>query len=250
MKWTKLAREYETQDEVIDSELSELIAKYCNLQATIDRCDDYIDPVKVVECASDIDAEFVAWATKWHSRDLYETILAEPSLDIFSNYWYSYPDVMIACVWNNYRSIRILIHQIIIEQLSRIESSFPTDSSLEYSSTIQHQIEASKKEIIQFSHEICATIPYYMYHNYFTDRAGWDSAYHPKNTARTKLVIWPLYVAGQSECVSDSMRFWTADQLEKIGVSMGIGKCVALAQLLKMKLRHTPKKWREIGMDE
>jgi len=246
----KLAREYETQDEVIESELSELMAKYCDLQATIDRRDEYIDPVKVVEYASNIDAELVAWATRWHSRDLYETILAVPSQDILSNYWHLYSGIVIACVWNNYRSIRILLHQVIIEQLGRIETSFPTDSILEYTSTVQDQIESSKREIVELSHKICATIPYYMYHNCYTDRAGWDSAYHPKNTARTKLVVWPLYVAGQSECVSDSMRFWTADQLEKMGSSMGIRKCVALAQLLRMKQRHVPKQWREIGLDE
>lgn len=89
-----------------------------------------------------------------------------------------------------------------------------------------------------------------MHHSYYTDQAGWDSAYGPKNTARAKLVIWQLYVAGQTDCVSDIMRHWVADQLIKIGTGMAIKKSVALGHLLKIKQRAPVKRWREIGVDD
>lgn len=87
-----------------------------------------------------------------------------------------------------------------------------------------------------------------MNHNHYSDREGWDSAYSPHNRARAKLVIWPMYVAGQADFVSDILRNWIGDQLIKIGSGMGLDKCIALGNMVRMKQRAAPKKWRDIGI--
>jgi hypothetical protein len=188
-------------------------------------------------------------AIRWQPQHLFTTIFVEePCLDVFADYWHLYSDVTVASLWNTYRALRILVNQIIIEQLARIDRS-SIDSVFMDKHVYQSQVNKSKQTVVKFSHEICATIPFFMHHNHYKDQAGWDSAYNSKHTARAKLVIWQLYVAGQMECVSDIMRLWVAEQLIKIGNGMVIKKPIALGHMLRMKQRAPVKRWREIGVD-
>lgn len=61
-------------------------------------------------------------------------------------------------------------------------------------------------------------------------------------------MIWPLYVAGQSDGVSDEMREWVAGQLERIGDNMGPSKSRSLGLYVRIKEKAPVKGWREIGM--
>jgi hypothetical protein len=62
-------------------------------------------------------------------------------------------------------------------------------------------------------------------------------------TAHGKLLLWPLYVAGQTEYVSDVMRSWVINRMEKLA-DVGIGKATVLARMLKAGI-YTPKVSRE-----
>jgi hypothetical protein len=41
-----------------------------------------------------------------------------------------------------------------------------------------------------------------------------DSRYQPRNASPARLIVWPLYVAGQTDFVSNIMWLWAAEQLE------------------------------------
>jgi hypothetical protein len=251
LQWSRLAREYEDQEEVSESEMADIYAKYCHLQAIIQSCHDYIDPVKVISYASRIEADLVSWLSKWESCDLYIPILVqERCADVFSDYWHHYPQFSVANLLNNYRSLRINVNRVIIETLARMSECHPTESILEYSAGDQDQVERSKQIILKLSLEICATVPCYMGRSLYHDDEECESPYNLKNAAKAKLVIWPLYVVGHSDFVSDDMRLWTADQLEKFGDTMGLMKSKVLGQMLRLKQRPKPQEWRDLGLQE
>ena len=76
-----------------------------------------------------------------------------------------------------------------------------------------------------------------------------DSRYQPRNTSRARLIVWPLYVAGQTDFASDIMRLWAAEQLEGIADGVGIRKVKAFSRILRAKQRVSARMWRDLGMD-
>jgi hypothetical protein len=197
LKWSRLAREYETSDEIAESELADHFAQFCQLQADMASFIEYPNPVNVLAHASNIEAALVCWAAKWQIEQPYASIIArEPSPDIFSDHWHFYRDIFVADLWNNYRSIRININEIIIKQISLLNEFHPTPSMLQYSPDYENQLEVSKQTIVELSRQICAALPFYLGRNLYTDNTKVESPYNLKNAARAKLILWPLYVAG------------------------------------------------------
>jgi hypothetical protein len=241
LKWSRLAREHENDHEVAESELADSMAKFCNLQAAID-CPDYdSDPSVFVSCALGIDAELAGWYARWQSSFLFATIIArEMTPEVFEDYWHLYPNIMVALILNHYRCIRTLVNQIIITQLTAMRTGLDPDLILEYSAVYNDQMDSSRRMIIELSHEICASVPYYMgsYPGYQVESWNSSNDYASEN-ARAKLMLWPLYVAGQAEHISDIMRAWLIEQLETLSKEMGKHKSQAkgLAMLLRTRGR-------------
>jgi hypothetical protein len=127
LEWSRLARERETNEEKIsESELSDIVAKYCNLQASIESFQTKINPVDALDQALKIESELVEWTLKWKAQDNYAIItINEASPDILNDYWHLYSNLFVATTWNTYRSTRILVHQIIVTQLGHITASPP-----------------------------------------------------------------------------------------------------------------------------
>lgn len=247
LKWSRLARQYETKDEIAESELADLFAQFCDLQASIASNSDYTNPAKVVAHASSIEAELVGWASTWQAEEPYASIIArELSPDVFSDHWHLYNDIFVADLWNNYRSIRINVNEIIAKHLILLNSYQQAASILHYLPAYNDQLECSKRTVLELSRQICAAVPFYMGRNLDTNNTIRQSPYNIKNAASAKLILWPLYVAGQSDFISDVMRGWIADQLEKIGESMGLGRAKALSTLVRSKQRAHGKRWRDL----
>jgi hypothetical protein len=247
LKWSRLARDYETSDEIAESELADLFTQFCYLQACMVSSSDYANPAKVVAHASSIETELVNWAAKWQAEKPYASIISrEISPDVFSDHWHLYNDIFVADLWNNYRSIRINVNEIMVKHLSLMNGHHPTASILHYSPDYDNQLDCSKRTILALSRQICAAVPFYMGRNLNTNNATRESPYNIKNAARAKLILWPLYVAGQSNFISDVMRSWIADQLEKIGESMGLGRAKALGGLVRTKQCVQGKRWRDL----
>ena len=252
LRWSRLAREYQTNEQVAASEFADIAAKFCNLQATIKVSGGCRDPVTTIALALTIDAELVDWADRFPNKNTYTVvILKEKSAEVFADYWHSYRDIWIAAVWNHYRSIRILVNQIILAQLARLTEHLPFDSSFHFSSLYDHQIEASKTTIVELSHKICASVPFYLGHHH-NDRRDWTPGYQPQNAAHGKLLLWPLHVAGESDLVSAAMRTWVVERLENVAQVMGLEMARVLAQALKTNHQTTEwgtqdtKGWREL----
>jgi hypothetical protein len=142
--------------------------------------------------------------------------------------------------------MRITINQILISFLGSMLKDFPTHHMVQDSVAVQHRIASLKSNVMELSISICASVPYYMCRSPLEKSS--TVVYGPQHTARVKLLVWPLYVAGSNDFVSDILRLWTADQLEQSADSMGIWKARALAQLIRAKQRAAAKAWRNLGM--
>jgi hypothetical protein len=92
LEWSRLAREQETNEEkIFESELSDIVAKYCNLQASIESFQPKIDPVDALSQALNIESELVEWAQKWKAQDNYTTItIDKASADVLNDHWHLY----------------------------------------------------------------------------------------------------------------------------------------------------------------
>lgn len=253
LKWSRLAREHEGDAEVSESELGDIVAKFCSLQASIESQELESDPSIFVSSALSIDAELAEWSSRWHVPSQYATVVAQkPNQNSFEDYWHLYPNIMVALIYNHYRCIRVLVNQIIISQLGFMTINLDVDLVFQYSPIYNEQIDSSRRMVIKLSHQICASVPYYLdqYPGNAADSWNFSKDIAGRN-ARMKLVLWPLYVAGQIEYVSDIMRMWVVEQLERLAGQMGTHKLKAkgLAALLRKRQRAIGQAWRELGMD-
>jgi hypothetical protein len=254
LKWSRLAREYEDSHEVSESELADIVAKFCNLQAAIDSPGYDMDPLVFVSSALSIDAELEEWYRRWETSSLYATIIVRENIpDVFEDDWHLYPNIMVALIWNHYRCIRILVNQIIITQIAAMTTKLDADLTYEYSPVYNDQIDLSRRTIVQLCHKVCASVPYYLSHYPGEPGERWNSPDdYASYNARAKLVLWPLYVVGQTEYVSDIMRTWVIERLEQLSREMGTHKLKAkgLATLLRNRQRALGQAWRQLGMYE
>lgn len=63
LKWSRLSRDYELKDEVAESELADIMAGFCSLQAMIDLGGEHATAINIFEIASHIDSELDDWVS-------------------------------------------------------------------------------------------------------------------------------------------------------------------------------------------
>ncbi|MCJ1314939.1 hypothetical protein MMC15_000253 [Xylographa vitiligo] len=236
-EWTLYAMAYETEGEIIESNLSFIVIKFCNLRASMDSFHDYRDSARVVSAAFNIDAELADWATRCPIQYVYNTVtIQSPSESVFSDYYHTYETIWAAWAWNSYRSIRILLNEMLLEQLAHL-SQYPFDYPEAYDEysvlPYETQILCCKSLLVQLTQDICASVPFYLgYHN---RHDGLESSQVPPAAAGGNLLLWPLYTAACTNVVSDISRSWVIGRLENIAEVMGIRQATALAHLLRIR---------------
>jgi hypothetical protein len=171
LKWSRLAREHEINEEKIsESELSEIVAKYCNLQASIESFQTKINPEDAFGQSIKIESKLVEWASKWKAQDNFAIItIDKASTDVLNDHWHLYSNLFVANTWNSYRSIRILVHQIVVTQLASITES-PSSPSLKSipqdTSIHDFQLHTSKRIVVELSQK---SVP--------ASRFSWEEAF-------------------------------------------------------------------------
>jgi hypothetical protein len=141
--------------------LSDIVSKYCNLQASTEYFQAKIGPVDALGQALKIESELVEWALKWKAQDNYITItIDEASGDVLNDHWHLYSNLFVATTWNSYSGIRILVHQINVMQLAHIIESQSIKSISQNPSIYEFQLNTSRRIVVELSHEICASVPF------------------------------------------------------------------------------------------
>ena len=226
---SRLARQYETSEEISDGELTDIYAELCVLQA--DLSDGKKDSAALLAHAMTIDADMNEWAVKCPTRCCWKAIgVKGPCEDVLGNHWDLYRDVGVAFAWNNHRTMRILVNEIIIEQLSRLIECLPTPR---FQPPLEDQISYSRRMIDRLARKICTSVPFYLGRKEAPNDSSYDNFFQPQLAVHGRALIWPLYVAGSTCKASDPMRQWIVARLEHIAEKMAIPKASIAAQALR-----------------
>jgi hypothetical protein len=228
--WSRAALEFETAEEAASTALSELATKYVAIRSSMSSFSDYRNSEYIIPALLALDAEYTGWVSRCPLSFLYTTVtLKDRSEEVFSDYYHVYSSIGIATVWNHYRCVRILVNELIDDQLNHLfqqpeKSDLLWDNSCGY----ENQILASMSMLLQLSHDICASVPFYL---------GYDSSIHPSMREAPKavsgnLLLWPLYTAAVTGKVSLMMRDWVVGRLMMISEVIGIKQAAPLANSL------------------
>ncbi|KAG4439020.1 hypothetical protein IFR05_005484 [Cadophora sp. M221] len=227
--------DFETAEQAAATTLANLAIRYCNLRASMSSFRDYSDPERIISTACALDMEYDIWARTCPLQYIYQTVtLSERSDEVFSDHYHVYSSIWIAAIWNNYRSARILVNELILDQLGYLYQTNPDLGLLwEDHCFYENQILTSNSTLLQLCHDICASVPYFLGYN--PESQGFMEA--PKSV-NGNLLLWPLYTAGVTGMVSDVMRCWVAGRLQWITDVMGIRQAAPLAYSMVRRQDH------------
>ena len=192
----------------------------------------YSNSESVKSALSLLDAELAEWATQCPPQFLYTAVNPkERSKEVLSDYYHVYPSMWMANIWNEYRCVRILVNELLIDQLNylsqRSEASHLIKGNLHAYDSI---IVASSSTLVQLAYDIFASVPTCL---------GYDSAIdtslrEPLKSVSGNILLWPLYTAAVTGIVSPMMRDWVAGRLVFISEVVGIKQASPLANSLMM----------------
>lgn len=219
--WTDFDQASLNEHQSGQNRLAEISIQLCQLRCSIKDVD--ICEEDVVSQALAIDSRLAAWAASTPITCAYIQIydFDHPEHVFFGRYHF-YRETRVALVWNHYRALRILTHELILDVLKSQDSS----------KTSVHSAQgiASEQLFKELTSDICASIPPYLGHP------------NGQNTAPAMVgmsLLWPLYTCAAHRHVSTLTRNWVILQCDRIGEKMGIRLATLLASALRVMEEQT-----------
>lgn len=217
--------------------MAEIAMQLCALRSTMDDFRDHSNSVAVVSQALDTDTQFADWVTQLPPRYFYNTVtILQRCEDVFSDHYHVYSGICIATTWNSYRCLRIILNEILIEQMmylcqTQLDSPEPNVELIDF---YRSRTRACQALVRQLTIDICASVPFYF-------------SYHKKDsqtqvqvpTMSGNLLLWCLYTAAVAGNISDMMRAWIVGKLKAIYEIMGIRQALGLIEVLSEKREIT-----------
>jgi hypothetical protein len=186
----------------------------------------------MVASALAVEAELAAWGSNVPPEYVYTPVsLKKSSPEVLSWHYDVYSNIGTASVWNHYRSVRILVHEIILYQLARQARISPQDHYSLSANAIQTQM--SKAMLTTIMNGVCDSVPFYLHYHIHGD--NWASMQPMPKAATVIFILWPLYCSAVSQYVSDEMLSWITGRLEKIAEVTGVRQAAALAHTMRMR---------------
>lgn len=188
----------------------------------------------VVKEAIIIDIEYQNWTNSTSDPWRYKILRAvlQPSSDRRTDTrspaspttsTYIYHDIWVAHVWNNYRSSRIHLHEVLLHCIALLQE--PKNGEM---LSIDPEVTRVESEFIiaEALHDICASVPFCMGE---IDSIGNVNGSSCRMPLCGYLLIWPLFVANASAKSGSAEDEWIREKLEYISDVMGIGRARELA---------------------
>ncbi|KAE8409224.1 hypothetical protein BDV37DRAFT_293823 [Aspergillus pseudonomiae] len=206
-------------------ELVDLVAHVARLlsQARMNLASD------IVSSAATIDRYLRQWRQTLPPRWAYQTVPGPPVRNrspshikfYYTHVYHIYPDLWACNIWNFYRSARILLNQLMLN-----------------SAEIGDQAEnvQIRETVAQLSTEIAESVPFAL--KLVDSRAtNFPSLDHCLGGFT---ILWPLYVAANTNPLGSTLREWVVERFETIGNDMGIGQAHFMARTLRNTCAPVP----------
>ncbi|PVH68837.1 hypothetical protein DL98DRAFT_564583 [Cadophora sp. DSE1049] len=209
------------------SEINEILA---NARAKL-KHQSIKDPAIVTAWLLPIDKMLENWAQtlppSW-SYKRYHAIgpYGRPS-NVYDMQYDIYPDPWVACVWNSYRNVRLLIHESIIA------------ATLKYGTEEQKvNLQSSARVLVDMANGIAYSASYYL-----GDQRRDGEAGDARNLGSTDnfatpggyLLLWPLFFSAMLRTTDTEKRQWVAKTIRRMGIQMGLQLAISMAELLEEK---------------
>jgi Fungal specific transcription factor domain len=182
------------------------------------------DPVSVIRRATEVDNEArslspdmpVAWSY----------VVAYSSTDdvaVFERTYHIYKDHRAAQMWNTIRMTRMLLNEVIHENLAKARSDSSWTTVPKYSTLLEHHASVSRA----MTTEILASVPQ------FTQFSPNGSTLFSPTVASSCFLLWPLEVVASSPRSTTSMRRYAIDRLRYMGAKMNVRQALEVAEKLE-----------------
>ncbi|OQE38347.1 hypothetical protein PENCOP_c008G04528 [Penicillium coprophilum] len=215
--------------------LTMILAKLSNLRADI-RTNMYENEGEIISAASAIEADLIAWLAALPPEFNYTTHIKSPfdftfqkrfrGISSYDDQYHVYPSQWVCTSWNQYRSARIIVSDIILSHVRRIsDSSSVTSLSEEF----RLHCRTLRLTIHRLAVEICRSVPFHLnVHQTQKD----PNLPPPESYLGGLVILWHLFIAGVVENPRHGLRRWVVKCLESIGHTMGIDQALAVADIV------------------
>lgn len=227
-----------------------VVTKFCRLRASMSSFHDYSNQDQLIAELLSLDAEMVAVAANLTPEFLYTIeCISEATPEVYSDHYHRYSNIWVANTWNQYRVIRLLINEMLLDQLQHLEQLHhqPTLSSggqpAPTSGTLHGQILSTRSLLVQLMSDLCASVPYHLNYRptypsqpllsspYPGTSAPPDPSSHPRAVVGN-ILIWPLFSLACNTWCTPIMRTWIVGRLRVVAQRLAISQADVLAQLI------------------
>ncbi|KAF2670717.1 hypothetical protein BT63DRAFT_438337 [Microthyrium microscopicum] len=196
-----------------------------------------MDMLSIIEQAQDIDRRLEAWVHSlpniWKA-DIAKIVTEPPKNVMTAPFWpgpiFTYQDLNIANVMNEYRVGRIFCQTLVMNCVEAIPNTSQTDS-------LQRALTEAVYIMQLMADDFCSTVPYMLGFDYYS-RPG-ASIEDEKSTIATGgyFASWPLWVIKKVPILPEEQRKWLLARLIYIGVGHGMNETQVKS--------YADKNWRE-----
>ena len=205
-------------------QVSGVIVDFTNFRAAVRDCE-IIGPKAIIEAALEIDQKFLAAFVDVPDPWKYRTLYADHDDEFIWNRRYDvYNDSWTAQIWNGMRSCRILLHEIVRDQILVASTATTPIFTLEQA---KDQNRQSVLAMLNMQADILASIPSHMPSTLKDRRASLMEA------SRGYFILWPLYMAGVMDLTTKPIKTWVIGRLRAIARLSGIRQAIVLAEILE-----------------
>ncbi|PWY76036.1 hypothetical protein BO94DRAFT_473979 [Aspergillus sclerotioniger CBS 115572] len=220
---TEEAQKYRSPNFQVLDQLGLAIIRVCNFCAAV-RDGTITQPGEIIRSALGHNADLVSillsvpdsWT--YSTAELPEFKQERTMHAVWGDKFHLYRNLTVSTAWNNYRSARLILHELIISTVEACSSNIIDEQTREI---LLNQSQKTSRQIVQ---DICASVPYH-----FGTTAGETTP----TMSGGITIVWPLLVTANSRFASPELREWVMSCLDRIGHYLGINQALASARLLR-----------------
>jgi hypothetical protein len=161
---TEDAKQYRSPDDRMVDEVGSVVIRLTDFCASL-KDGTVTQPSEIIRRTLNLDAELMSILLTAPPSWSYKTVNV-PLVDgepinnaVWGDSYHVYRNLSVSGVWNNARSARLLMHELILDTVKSLEASSPENSNLHQQRILAAQSRQIGKQLVD---DICASVPFHM----------------------------------------------------------------------------------------